>query len=240
MKHESIFMLEALRGKHSVVLKLNANIKINLCEVFFYINGGLMESERGMLWSVVVRGDGGQKKPTWSCATERLKQRGALMLCGCQRAKSSLSVPSACRCPRRQLWELGIKKKKKKRWWLISVYERIPFTGLISAATACFSCGVDASNDVELLLPSVTESAAADLPFPVHSSPLREQSAALEISLAPAIGDAQRRRLIWIHLLLSPVTLSSAMIYWGRKPEQPSNKTNNRGRGEGNQEAGMS
>lgn len=93
--------------------------------------------------------------------------------------------------------------------------------------TGCFLCMVDTSHDVELLLPSITESVAIGLPFPVHSSPLREQSVVLEISLAWAIGNMQCRWQIQIHPLLSPITLSGAMIYWGRKLERPSSKSNN-------------
>lgn len=73
---------------------------------------------------------------------------------------------------------------------------RVPFIGrllLILVMTVCFPCMVGASHDVELLPPSITESAAVGLPFPAHSSPLGEQSAALEISLASAKGNAQRR-----------------------------------------------
>lgn len=78
-----------------------------------------------------------------------------------------------------------------------------------------------------LLLLSITDSVAVCLPFPVHSSPLRKQSEVLEISLAWATGNMRCRRQIWIHSLLFPSTLSSAMIYWGRELEQPSNKSNN-------------
>lgn len=42
---------------------------------------------------------------------------------------------------------------------------------------------VEGSHDVELLLPSITASVEVGLLFPVHSSPLREQSGLLEISL---------------------------------------------------------
>lgn len=38
--------------------------------------------------------------------------------------------------------------------------------------------------DVKLLLPSITVSVAAGLPFPVHSSPLKERRLVLEMSLA--------------------------------------------------------
>lgn len=170
MKHESIFILEALQGRHSVVLKLSANIKRNLCWVFLHIN----------IREIVTLCDECQvtmdkKKRSWSCATEQIRRRGSLKL--------SLTIVS--------IWVMT---------WMSSPnqfnYEHIPFIGLILVMTVCFSCMVDVSNHVELLLPSITASAAADLPFPVHSSPLREQSVVLEIGLVQAIGDAQRRWLI--------------------------------------------
>lgn len=70
------------------------------------------------------------------------------------------------------------------------------FIGLILVMTACFLCMVDVSSDGEWLRPSIAASAASDLPFPVHSSPLREQSVVLEIGVAQAPGDAQHRWLI--------------------------------------------
>lgn len=168
MKHESIFILEALQGKHSVVLKLSANIKLNLYWVFWHKN--IIE-----IVTVCVECQVTMDK--------KEEEAGSLMFSGCQRTKLSLTIVS--------IWVMT---------WMSSPhqfnYEHIPFIGLILMMTVCFSCMVDVSTHVELLLPSITASAAADLPFPVHSSPLREQSVALEIGLAQAIGDTQRRWLI--------------------------------------------
>lgn len=69
----------------------------------------------------------------------------------------------------------------------------VSFIALTLVMTVCFLCMDDAANDGELLLPSITESVAVSPPFPVHSSPLREQSVVLRISLASVTGNMQRR-----------------------------------------------
>lgn len=120
----------------------------------------------------------------------------------------------------------------------------------VSLMTLCILCNPmpcshqNGPHDLELLLPSITASVAVGPPFPLHSSPLRKQSAVEDTS--QAIGSMQCRWQDQIHATPYPkpteatTTLSSTMIYCRRKLEQSSNKSNNCGCGEGNQEEEVS
>lgn len=107
----------------------------------------------------------------------------------------------------------------------------------VSLMTLCILCNPmpcshqNGPHDLELLLPSITASVAVGPPFPLHSSPLRKQSAVEDTS--QAIGSMQCRWQDQIHATPYPkpteatTTLSSTMIYCRRKLEQSSNKSNN-------------